>query len=180
MVKKITKKQFKTTEWSGGTSSEVYIYPESSDFLESNYEARISLAKVDVDKSSFSPLPRVERTLTVLEGEHFLSVNDRGFVPVLQYTPVTFYGGDKTESKGKALNFNFMKKTQKPHEVNIMQAGSSEKIVLIPKFERTLFFVINGKASSAYGDINTNDALVFDEEIFLDLEADCLFVKVDF
>lgn len=180
MINKIEKNSFLKTDWSGGSTSEIYIHPHGSNFESGNYQVRISLAQVNLNESTFSPLPDVERTLTVLEGEHYLQVNNRGFVPVKPYTPVSFYGGDKTESKGKALNFNFMKKTKKPHEVNIMQAGSSEKLVMIPKFERTLLFIIEGSAQSVYGKLEKHDALVFDEEVFIDLEANCLFAKVDF
>lgn len=180
MIKKISISDFKNSSWSGGSTDEIYIHPENSNFKSGNFEARVSLAKVDKEDSLFTPLPNTVRTLTVLEGNHFLSVNDRGFVPVHQYTPVTFNGGDKTESKGKALNFNFMKKTNNPHEVNIMQAGSSEKIILIPKYKNTLVFIISGKANTAYGKLSKHEAIVFDEEIFIDLESECLFAKVDF
>lgn len=73
-----------------------------------------------------------------------------------------------------------MKKTQKPHEMNIMQAGSREKIILIPKYERTLVFIIEGTANSTFGKLEEHDAIVFDEEAFIDFDSGCLFAKVDF
>ena len=180
MIKAIKSSQYATTEWSGGSTSEIYIYPIDGDFKSGNYQARISLAKVDVEESLFSPLPGVERTLTVLEGDHQLSLNDRGFVPVNQYSPVTFSGDEKTESRGKALNFNFMKKTSEKHEVNVMQADQTEKIVVMPKYKNALIFIIDGKTKTDVGELTNQDSLFFDEEVIIVLEAKTLFVKVDF
>lgn len=180
MIKKIQANQYKSSEWSGGSTSEIYIHPIGADFTSGNYEARISLAKVELEESLFTPLPDVERTLTVLEGNHQLSLNDRGFVPVNQYSPVTFSGNDKTESRGKALNFNFMKKTSDAHELNVMQADQKERIVLMPKYKNALVFIIDGKAETSAGELNSQDSLFFDEELMIILEAKTLFVKVDF
>lgn len=180
MEKLITFSSCNTTKWSGGTTTELYIFPEAANFSNGDYETRISLAKVDLEESTFTKLADVERTLTVLEGNHLLSVNNLPFVPIGQYSPVSFKGDDLTKSKGSALNFNFMKKTSKPHEVSVMQNGAKERLVLLPKFENALLFIIEGNAKSRVGDLKAKDSLFFDEEVVVILEAETLFIKVDF
>jgi environmental stress-induced protein Ves len=180
MIKKLTKDTYKTTSWSGGKTDEIYTFPELATLEDDNYDYRISLATVEVEEASFTTLPEIERTLTVLEGDHSLSLNDKGFVSVPPYNPVTFSGADKTQSKGKSLNFNFMKRTDLPHEVNVMQADQTERIVLLPNHNRSLLFVIDGKVETNQGDLNKHDSLFFDEEIMVILNAKTLFIKVDF
>ena len=42
----IKKNQYKTTQWSGGTTTELLIYPSTSKYSERNFKWRISSAKV--------------------------------------------------------------------------------------------------------------------------------------
>lgn len=180
MEKLIPYSSYITTDWSGGKTSEIFIFPEGSSYSNSDYQARISLAKVDLEESVFTKLPGVERTLTVLEGNHMLSVNNLPFLPITQYSPVSFKGDDLTKGKGSALNFNFMKKSSKPHEINVMQVGAEERLVLLPKYENALLFIIEGNAKSRVGVLSHKDSLFFNEEIVVILEAETLFIKVDF
>ena len=39
----------KTIKWSGGTSSELFIYPEGSDFKTGNYQVRLSTNRILID-----------------------------------------------------------------------------------------------------------------------------------
>ena len=46
-MKIIKTENWKTTKWSGGTTSEIFIYPENALFKKGNYEVRISIATVE-------------------------------------------------------------------------------------------------------------------------------------
>ena len=64
----IKKSDWKVTNWSGGITSELFIYPQKSVFKNGDYNLRISIATVEVEKSTFTPLKDVNRTLLVLNG----------------------------------------------------------------------------------------------------------------
>ena len=57
----------KTAKWSGGLTTELFIYPEGSAYSERNFDFRLSTATVEIETSVFTPLPHVQRTLMVLE-----------------------------------------------------------------------------------------------------------------
>ena len=65
----IHKEEQTTIRWSGGLSTELYIFPEDSEYVERNFKYRLSTATVEIEQSVFTPLPGVDRTLMVLEGE---------------------------------------------------------------------------------------------------------------
>lgn len=54
-----------------GWTSEIAIAPAEADFAAGAFDWRISLAEVEAD-SDFSPLPGVDRTIALLEGEGML------------------------------------------------------------------------------------------------------------
>jgi len=68
-VRKIDKSQFKESVWSGGSTSQLYIYPEDADLNEKSFDFRISSAIIDVEESDFTAFPGFSRMLMVLDGE---------------------------------------------------------------------------------------------------------------
>ena len=45
-----TEKDYKVSRWSGGDTTELYLYPEDGDYKSGNFQLRISSATVDVDR----------------------------------------------------------------------------------------------------------------------------------
>ena len=45
---------FVTSKWSGGSTTELYIYPPQAVYREGNFKCRISSATVEVEKSDFT------------------------------------------------------------------------------------------------------------------------------
>ncbi len=68
-MKIIRKEDIKTTNWSGGTTSELFIFPVSSTYKDLNFEFRLSRATIETEESIFTPLPHVKRKLMLLDGE---------------------------------------------------------------------------------------------------------------
>lgn len=60
---------FVTSKWSGGSTTELYIYPPQAVYREGNFKCRISSATVEVEKSDFTSLPGVKRYLSIFFGE---------------------------------------------------------------------------------------------------------------
>jgi len=109
MVHKIISPQeWKISNWSGGTTSELYILPQNADFKKGNYTLRISIATVEIEESTFTPLKNVDRVLTVLEGEIELDHEGHHSSVLKQYEQDSFRGDWLTKSKGKVRDFNVM------------------------------------------------------------------------
>ena len=106
----IRKNEAKKTAWSGGTVSELYIYPENADFRNRDFIFRISTATVDVEKSDFTLFEDYSRIIKTLDNELLLTHNDNEKVALSKYQPHVFYGGDKTTSSGKVNDHNFIMK----------------------------------------------------------------------
>lgn len=105
----IPKGSFKTTSWSGGTTTELLILPEGASYAERRFEARISTASVDIDESVFTPLPGVKRFLTPLCAGFDLTVNGESvslpFGEVLEFS-----GDDAVACRGRGRDLNLMLK----------------------------------------------------------------------
>lgn len=104
----ITKDKIKTSNWSGGTTNEIYIYPKDSHYKSLNFSWRISSATVELEHSIFTNLPKIYRYITTLEGSMDLC-HDKG--PLIHLDPFEvhgFSGEVNTESFGKVTDFNLM------------------------------------------------------------------------
>ncbi len=108
MIKHIRKELLKTNTWSGGTTTQLFIYPEQGDYKSLNFGYRMSTASVDVESSTFSLLPGINRLIMSLTGP--LELTHEGHYSVLlePFEVDTFMGDWQTVSKGKVIDFNIM------------------------------------------------------------------------
>lgn len=107
-IKIIKKKDYATTNWSGGTTSEVYIYPENELYGDRNFKYRISTATVELDKSEFTSLDNIERYITPLDGKLKLTHDKKNYKELEAFEVYQFDGGLATTSYGKVRDFNLM------------------------------------------------------------------------
>ncbi|SHI51956.1 HutD/Ves family protein [Lutispora thermophila] len=107
-IKLITKEQQKTSTWSGGTTTQLAIYPENADYGMRNFIWRLSSATVEADESVFTSLPGIERIIMILEGEIILE-HEGHYKKVLgKFQQDSFSGSWTTRSIGQATDFNLM------------------------------------------------------------------------
>lgn len=92
--------------WSGGETSELFIYPEGSIFSERDFGFRISSATVEIEASDFTSLPKYNRLLTVLEGELEIIHEGKYSTQLSAFESDAFHGSWITKSRGKAKDFN--------------------------------------------------------------------------
>jgi len=104
----IKKNQHKTSEWSGGTTTELYIYPTDSLYNQRNFKWRLSSAKVEVECSTFTSLPGIARHIMVLEGELLLDHKGHHNATLKALEQDSFSGDWTTTSFGKVTDFNLM------------------------------------------------------------------------
>ncbi|SET89243.1 Various environmental stresses-induced protein Ves [[Clostridium] aminophilum] len=99
---------YKTTDWSGGKTTEIGIAPKGSEYADRDFLWRLSSATVDVEESEFTSLPDYNRIIMTLKGDISLSHNGERMIDLPEFTPHRFDGGDKTVSVGKVTDFNLM------------------------------------------------------------------------
>ena len=107
----LTPKEYTTSTWSGGTTTQLLIWPENGDYGRREFQVRISSATVELEESDFTPLYGVERYITPLSGGFTLT--HPGKMPISMApleTPYRFSGEESTHCVGKATDFNLMLK----------------------------------------------------------------------
>ena len=87
----LNKNDYKLSSWSGGDTNELYIYPKTSDYKKRNFMFRISTATVKDEKSTFTKLNGIERTLMTLTGKLKLSFKDKYEKELDKYEAISFY-----------------------------------------------------------------------------------------
>jgi len=102
--------QFVTTHWSGGTTTEMFLWPPDGNYANREFKVRISSATIEEETSIFSRLDGIQRYLSVLEGQITLKFNDMNELHVKPYNVIEFSGSDKTVSNGICRDFNLMLK----------------------------------------------------------------------
>ena len=105
----LTQKDYKTSIWSGGTTTELFIWPEGANYASREFSFRVSSAKVALAESDFTPLPGVERWITPIRGSFTLTHPGKAPVVMVELSqPYRFSGGEATHCVGRATDFNLM------------------------------------------------------------------------
>jgi environmental stress-induced protein Ves len=99
---------FLPKSWSGGSTTELFIFPLSAEYSKRNFDFRLSTATVEVEKSIFTPLLGISRTLMVLDGEMALSHEGHHNIKLCKMEADKFEGGWKTSSVGRCTDLNLM------------------------------------------------------------------------
>lgn len=107
-VTKLSEVDFITSSWSGGTTTELFIYPKNSTYKERNFKVRLSSATVELEESEFTKLEGIQRFITPLDSSLKLSHNNRKIIKLEPFEVYRFDGGIVTKSFGKARDFNLM------------------------------------------------------------------------
>jgi uncharacterized protein len=104
----VKKSQYRTSQWSGGTTTELFIYPGDSSYSERSFKWRISSAEVEASESIFTRLPGITRHIMVTDGRIILEHENRYKKALDPFQQDSFMGDWKTISCGKATDFNLM------------------------------------------------------------------------
>jgi len=104
----IRPKEYRTSLWSGGKTTELFIYPQGSNYKSLDFDFRLSSASVEIENSTFTTLPKVLRKLMILDGEIEITHKNR-YTKILKKFDVDEFEGDwNTSSVGKCIDFNVM------------------------------------------------------------------------
>lgn len=107
-IELIKKEDQKTSAWSGGTTTELFIYPKNTEYKKLNFGWRLSSAKVIDEESTFSHLPNIWRYIMVLDGNLKLIHENHHSLDLSPFEVDSFSGDWTTKSYGKVTDFNLM------------------------------------------------------------------------
>lgn len=107
-VEVIRQAEQSTSNWSGGTTTQIAIYPKDALYSERNFSWRLSSANVELEESVFTSLPGIWRLIMVLEGEMRLEHAGHHSSYLQPFDQDSFSGDWTTKSFGKVRDFNLM------------------------------------------------------------------------
>lgn len=142
---KISKK-FQSNNWSGGVTTQLFIYPPKADYQQLNFSFRISTATVTNEKSDFTILPGVSRKLMVLDGEITLYHENHHTKQLHKFDIDIFEGAWKTSSHGKCTDFNLMTTGKTIGELEAVIIKKSQHLIypIESKWNWLIIYVYSG------------------------------------
>jgi uncharacterized protein len=124
----ITSENFTIKNWSGGTTTELFIFPATADYQQRNFQFRLSKSTIETDKSDFTTLPGFSRKLMVLSGEISIS-HERHHSRILKKFETDEFEGDwKTSSVGKCTDFNLMTTGEITGDLTSIIIGEKQRV----------------------------------------------------
>jgi environmental stress-induced protein Ves len=179
---------FKTTKWSGGTTTELFIYPSTSNYESRNFDFRISSATVEIEKSDFTILHGVSRQLMVLKGSIKLFHKNRHEMQLNKREIDCFDGSWETSAIGTCVDFNLMTKGNTEGKISSVYVSSaiSLNFPLDATCEFIIFYAYEGNMQCHFGsekrNLNQGELMVIhhprNEESKLQSPENCVLAVV--
>lgn len=123
----IRKEEFLTTKWSGGETTQLFIYPEGADFSKRDFLFRVSSATFTSTESQFSNFYGYQRYILPLEGS--LKVYHKGLYnrDLNKYDVEYFDGGWSTFSENTldCRDYNYIVKSGTKATMQILNEGDT-------------------------------------------------------
>ena len=165
-IELIRKEQLQTNPWSGGSTTELAIYPKNSLYSDRNFIWRLSSARVEVEESNFTYLPDFNRIIMILEGEMTLEHEGHYKKALRPFEKDSFSGGWKTKSLGRVVDFNLMMGEGCEGELEAihLEKGQTKTVTINDKMNSLKFtqaiYCVNGQIIIK---ISTEKEIVLDE-----------------
>lgn len=148
-IRIINKDEFRTSKWSGGETTEFFIYPEDSSYVARNFMFRVSSAAVNLENTVFTGLEGFKRWLMVLEGNITLRHTDENKDYVLNpYDLYCFNGGWRTESFGCCRDFNLMTRDGTESYLGVLKAGKNKMSVNMQPDSIIILYCCDGSVTA--------------------------------
>lgn len=128
MLIRLRETDMRVSEWSGGITRQLAIFPDGADYGKRDFLWRVSSAGVFLDESDFTGLPDYKRFISVIEGEMLLKHGDGGSIRLTPGCVYCFDGGISTHSYGRCTDFNLMlRKGRCGGGLSFLSFGKGEK-----------------------------------------------------
>lgn len=161
-----------TTEWSGGKTTELSIYPENERYADRNFGIRVSSATITSKRSTFSDVTGYERILMPLTHAITL-IQDQSRETVQPLQQIQFSGGVPTKSIGMSTDFNLMCSENFNGKLDVITENTTIR-TSGAIFEG--FYLFSGNAELNKGE-NTYNLCELDSVFLLEEPADNLNIK---
>ena len=131
----VRKEQLTVARWSGGTTTQLAIWPPEGDYARRSFTWRVSSARVEDEESTFTSLPGVERCLMILEGTLRLCHEGHYETVLHPFEQDNFSGDWTTRSWGRVTDFNLMVKGGEGRVQVIELTSTTCEVPLMPVVE---------------------------------------------
>jgi len=163
-MKTLTETDFISSKWSGGTTTQLFIFPQGATVNERNFDWRISSAIVETEESDFTLFEGYERILIPLKGklemEH-QTPNGTIQQNVGEFELARFSGSWPTKGKGKLTDFNVIFKPNYYIRVQVTHFLEEEIFVME---ENTHVLFLQAGSCNLNGELLHAPALIVIEE----------------
>jgi len=165
-IKHIKASDLITNHWSGGTTTQLAIYPKDAEYKERNFQFRISTATVETEESTFTKLPGVSRKLMILDGEIKIEPKSHYTKILKKFDQDEFSGDWETKSYGKATDFNVMTTGNTSGTLESLQLKTDEIFVLenSKKSDFIVIYVYTGCIKLNANSIEKGDVLIIESD----------------
>ena len=100
---------FQVSDWSGGKTKQLYLFPPTGHYSKREFDYRLSTATVEVAESEFSDLSGFHRILMSLDHPiRLLNASQQEEKVLEPFTPYFFEGSDSITSRGTCTDFNLI------------------------------------------------------------------------
>lgn len=180
----LKKEDFTPNKWSGGDTTELFIYPEHCKYSDKDFLFRLSLATIEVEESIFTPLNGYLRKLLVLKGELELSHLRQHTTNLSPYNFDSFDGSWETSSKGKANPFNTIYKSGIEVSYKSIKSSNEVQICETLNSDFTFLYVITGDIAVTGQEIRQGDLVKVQKSfgsfpVKLNSNTNLLIVKIN-
>lgn len=130
----------KTSKWSGGSTTQLFIYPQTAEYEKRNFDFRLSSARVEAEKSAFTSLPGVSRKIMVLEGKIEIRHENHSGKTLGKFDQDAFEGDWETSSVGKCTDFNLMTTNNAKGELQALKLAQNQDFDLATEKNQDFVF----------------------------------------
>lgn len=183
MMQIIKHNQQQTVNWSGGTTTQLFIYPPDAQYAERNFLFRISTATVETDTSTFTDLTGYQRIIMLLQGELTLTHNKEVTHHLKPLIPHLFDGAWQTKAAGKVTDFNVMFKPGVNAVIEVIKLTTNQHLDLNAVNHFVCCYVVKGKLTinlkHESETLNEKDFMVIDDEVLeAHVQTETTLIKV--
>jgi len=137
-----------TNKWSGGTTTQLAIYPKNSEYKKNNFLFRLSTATVESEESEeseFTKLPEVSRQIMILDGKIKIEHQNQYTKIINKFEQDQFSGNWNTKSSGQATDFNLMTTGNTNGTIEAIIINKLTNIDINNKISFYGFYIYSGK-----------------------------------
>ncbi|MGO5967830.1 HutD/Ves family protein, partial [Streptococcus pyogenes] len=164
-----TPADYTQTDWSGGETNQLFLYPEKGDYKERTFSYRLSTATVALRQTTFTRLDGYHRILMSLDKPITLSdLSHAKEISLAPFEPYAFEGDTRIVSRGTCQDINLM---YDDHYQGQLLPVWSDTLFEAPKADCQLLYALSkltySVTNQANQELEANHLLVIEQEASL-------------